>query len=43
MACSVFAGTGMLQLGEDGWFQVTYNCNIIEIYQLELFDSHIIF
>ena len=40
---SFFAGTDMLQLGDDGRFQATYDCSIIEIYQLEPCDSHIIF
>ena len=31
MAYSVFAGTDVLQLGDDGRFQATYDCSIIEI------------
>ena len=27
-----FAGTDMIQLGDDGRFQATYNCSIISIY-----------
>ena len=37
------AGTDVLQLGGDGRFHATYDCSIIEIYILELFDCHIIF
>ena len=33
----------MLQLGDDGRFQVTHDCGIIDIYRLEPFDSYIIF
>ena len=33
----------MFQLGDDGRFQVTYDCSIIEIYRLGPLDSHIIF
>ena len=38
-----FAGTDVLQLGDDRRFQATYDSSIIEIYFLELFDSHIMF
>ena len=31
------------QLGDDGQFQATYDCSIIEIYQLEPCVNHIIF
>ena len=30
-------------LGDDARFHATYDCNIIEIYRLEPFHSHIIF
>ena len=33
-----FAGTGVLQLEDDGRFQATYDCSISEIYRLEPFD-----
>ena len=33
------AGTDVLQLGDNGRFQATYDCNIMEIYRLEPFDS----
>ena len=36
-----FMGTDILQLGDEGQFQVTYDCSIIAIYQP--CDSHIIF
>ena len=39
----LFAGTDVLQLGDDGRSQATYDCSITEIYRLERFDSHIIY
>ena len=32
-----------LMNGNDGRFRATYECSIIDIYQLEPFDSHIVF
>ena len=30
-----FAGIDVLQLGNDEWFQATYDCTVIEMYRLD--------